>query len=116
MLVFLAEMPAARFVALESVQSEQLPEFEEVRDATCTFEGRIQILGGTRDVHILPELAYSNQLASTQDRSLSRSILPDCQTATREQTQEDDRMTAIRKSVILELLVAQSRTETENDR
>jgi hypothetical protein len=43
-LILLAEMPAARFVALQSVDAQQLAVLELVSDASGFFEALIQIV------------------------------------------------------------------------
>src|SRR5437762_4287630 len=55
-LMFLAEVRASRFVALERVRTHQLSEFEKIGDASGAFQGLVKILVAAQDAHIAPEL------------------------------------------------------------
>ncbi len=55
-LVLLAKVPAARFVALQGVDAQQLAQFEKIRDAPCPLEALIQIVARACDIQVLPEL------------------------------------------------------------
>jgi hypothetical protein len=55
-LMFLAEMPASRFVALERVHAHQLSEFEKIGDTPGSFQGLIKVFVAAQDAHIAPEL------------------------------------------------------------
>src|SRR2546430_7840170 len=55
-LVLLAKMRTGRFVALKRVQAHQLGEFEEIGDASGTFEGLVKIFFAARNAYVAPEL------------------------------------------------------------
>src|SRR6266480_5198278 len=55
-LMFLAEMPASRFVALERVRTHQLSKFEKIGDAPGAFKGLVKIFVAAQDAHLAPEL------------------------------------------------------------
>src|SRR6266436_5778543 len=55
-LMFLAKMPASRFVALERVRTHQLSKFEKIGDAPGAFQGLVKIFVAAQDAHIAPEL------------------------------------------------------------
>ena len=54
-LVLLAEVPAARLLAVERVAAHQLAELEEVGDASGLLEGLVEVVGAARDPEVLPE-------------------------------------------------------------
>src|SRR5437867_9412619 len=49
-------MRSGRFVALKRVQAHQLGEFEEIGDASGTFEGLVKIFFAARNAYVAPEL------------------------------------------------------------
>ena len=55
-LEFLAEMPAAGFVALERIQRQQLAELHVIGDPACVVEHGIEVVLLARDRYVLPEL------------------------------------------------------------
>ena len=55
-LMFLAEVAAARFVALQGVAAQQFAELQEVGHAAGLFQRPVQVLAGARHVDVLPEL------------------------------------------------------------
>ena len=70
-LVFFAKMPAARFVALESVDAHQLREFQKIGDATRAFERLVKILVFAEHTDIAPK--FFAQLPNFHER-LARSF------------------------------------------
>ena len=54
-LMFLAKMRSGRFVALKRVHAHQFGEFEEIGNASGTFQGLVKIFVCARDAHIVPE-------------------------------------------------------------
>src|SRR5688572_16977897 len=55
-LVFLAEMPTARLLAMERVSAHQLRELEEIRHAAAALERLIQLRIAPGDIDVAPEL------------------------------------------------------------
>src|SRR5262249_29577016 len=55
-LMFLAEMRAGRFVALEGVNAHQLCKFEKIGDASGAFQRLVVIFFAAGDAHVVPEL------------------------------------------------------------
>src|SRR5947208_14947116 len=55
-LMFLAKMCAGRFVALECVDAHQLGEFQEIGNASSTFQGLIEIVALPGHACLAPEL------------------------------------------------------------
>src|SRR3954462_8823726 len=55
-LMFLAEMPTARFVALKGVTDHELAELEEIGDAAGALQRLVVIFAGAGHAHIFPEL------------------------------------------------------------
>src|SRR5207247_9883506 len=55
-LVCLAKMRSGRFVARKLDQAHRLGEFEEIGDASGTFEGLVKIFFAARNAYVAPEL------------------------------------------------------------
>src|SRR5881394_1907121 len=55
-LVLDAEMPPARFLAVQRVDAHQLRQLEEIRDPTRLLEGLIQLLPRSGHAQVAPEL------------------------------------------------------------
>src|ERR1017187_221021 len=55
-LIFLAEVAAAGFVALQRVEAYELGQFEEVADAAGFFERLVQLFARAQHLHVAPEL------------------------------------------------------------
>ncbi len=75
-LIFLAEMAAAGFVAMQRVEAHQFAEFEEIRDAPGIFERLIHAIACRRARYVLPELLAQFRNAADAPSSSPRRCGP----------------------------------------
>src|SRR5438309_203030 len=66
-LIFFAEMPAARLGARQSIARQQLAELHEVGDPARLLQGLVQVLIAARHIDALPE--FVAQLADARERA-----------------------------------------------
>src|SRR6478672_4153895 len=73
-LVFLAEMPAARFVTHQRVGAHQLGEFEKIGDSAGALQRLIKRFAFSKDPHVVPK--FFTELWNAGERLFQSSFIP----------------------------------------